>query len=557
VVFNGEIYNHRRLRAELARRGHRLRSDCDSEVIPHLYEEYGLDFVPRLEGMFAIALWDESRRRLVLTRDRLGIKPLYYAVQDDALTFGSEFKALLAADVKTTVDPQALSDYLSLMYVPGSRSIYSEIRKLPPASTLVWHDNEVSVHRYWELTDLPQPHGLSPRQARENLRELLADSVAEQLAADVPVGFFLSGGIDSSAVVAAARRVRPDGALKTFSIGFPDRSYDERRAAATVARAFGCDHTELVVEPRAEDIVDGLLPSFDEPFADPSMVPTYYLARLAREQVTVALSGDGGDELFAGYLTYQADKIARYYRRLPRTLTRRLIPPAVSLLPASDRRMALELKARRFVENALEEPGRSHYLWRVILREERKASLLHPEVYAGLADTYRSHEPHYEAGQVFDPLTRFQYTDTKVYLADDVLVKVDRASMAHSLEVRVPLLATPVVEFAFSLPGRLKMPGYQPKRLLRLAMADVLPREIVGMRKKGFNAPLARWLRGAFRPLVDEYLSRDVLRRQGYLQFEAVDKLVRRHMCGAAEHSRELWAVLMFSIWAENHKAHR
>jgi asparagine synthase (glutamine-hydrolysing) len=557
VVFNGEIYNHRRLREDLARRGHRLTSECDSEVIPHLYEEYGPDFPAHLEGMFAVALWDEARRRLVLARDRLGIKPLHYAVQDGRITFGSELKALLAGHVKTTVDAQAVSDFLSLMYVPGTRSIFEQVRKLPPASRLTWQDGRYAVTSYWTLADRPQRTDLSPRQAQEMLRDLVTQSVADQLEADVPVGFFLSGGMDSSAVVAGARAARPEGILKTFSVGFTDRSYDERRAAEIVARRFGCQHTEMVARPTAEDVADGLLTAFDEPFADPSMVPTYYLSKLARQHVTVALSGDGGDELLAGYLTYKADRLARHYRRLPRFLTAGLLPRLIGMVPASDRRLAWQFKARRFVENALEEPGRSHYLWRVVLREERKARLVHRDLLTDLEDTYASHEPHYHAGDGFDALTRFQYTDTKVYLPDDVLVKVDRASMAHSLEVRVPLLATPLVEFAFSLPGRLKMPGYQPKWLLRQALADVLPQEITRASKKGFNAPLPEWMRGPFRPLLDEYLGRAVLERQGYLRFEEVDRLVRRHLSGAGEHSRELWAALMLSMWAEKHKAYR
>lgn len=556
AVFNGEIYNHDRLRADLVRRGHRFASLCDSEVIPHLYEEYGPDFPVHLEGMFAVAVWDEPRRRLVLARDRMGIKPLHYAVQGGRITFGSEIKALLAANVKTTVDAQAVSDFLSLMYVPGTRSIFAEIYKLPPASTLTWQDGRYAVRPYWTLVGRTQRTDLSPRQAQGMLRELIQESVAGQLTADVPVGFFLSGGMDSSAVVAAARAVRPDGELKSFSVGFADRSYDERRAAATVARRFGCDHVEMIVQPAAAD-VDGLLAAFDEPFADPSMVPTYYLSRLAREHVTVALSGDGGDELLAGYLTYKADRLARYYRRLPRTLTARLVPSLVGLVPDSERRLAWQFKARRFVQNALEDPGRSHYLWRVVMREEQKARLIHPDLLADLEDTYASHKPHYHAGRAFDPLTRFQYTDTKVYLADDVLVKVDRASMAHSLEVRVPLLATPLAEFAFSLPGRIKMPRFQPKWLLRRALADVLPPEITRAPKKGFNAPLAGWLRGPYRPLLDDYLGRAVLERQGYLRFDEVDRLLQRHMSGAGDHSRELWAVLMLSMWAEKHKAYR
>jgi asparagine synthase (glutamine-hydrolysing) len=557
AVFNGEIYNHEALRRQLVRRGHRLDSASDSAVIPHLYEEYGVGFAAHLEGMFAIALWDETRQQLVLCRDRVGIKPMYYSVTEHGLAFGSEIKAILAGGATTTVDLQALTSYLSLMYVPGPRTIYSEIRRLAPASTLVWRDNTFTIKRYWELAQLPQRHDLSAAQAKQMLRQLLAENVERQLMADVPLGFFLSGGIDSSSVVSAARQVRPAGEIKTFTIGFADRSYDERREAAQVARYFHTKHTELVVEPRAEDVVDRILPSFDEPFADPSMVPTYYLCETARNQVTVALSGDGGDELFAGYLSYRADKIAQHYRHLPRALTARLAPSLLRFMPASSSRASFDFRARRFVENALEDPAKSHYLWRVVFREAHKARLLHPDLFATLSDAYETHEPHYAASASFDALTCFQYTDANVYLVDDVLVKTDRLSMAHSLEVRVPLLATPVVEFAFSLPGQLKMPRYQPKWLLRQAMSEVLPAELTRLPKRGFNAPLPRWLRGVFRPLVEEYLGKDVLQRQGYFQFDEVRKWVSRHMAGTAEHSREIWILLMFSLWAEEHKAYR
>lgn len=557
AVFNGEIYNHRRLRRELSRRGHRFASDSDSEVIPHLYEECGPDFVARLEGMFAIALWDDVRRRLVLARDRVGIKPLYYAAHDGGLVFGSEIKAILAAGVKTTLDVQALSSYLSLMYIPGARSVYAEVRKLEPGTVLEWRGGSHHIRRYWDLAGVPQRADLSADRARGTLRRLLVDSVGDQLGADVPLGFFLSGGMDSSSVVAAARAARPDAALKTFTVGFADRTYDERSAAALVSRRFRTEHVELAVEPRAEDVVDRILPSFDEPFADPSMVPTYYLCALARQHVTVAVSGDGGDELFAGYLTYKADKLARYYRGLPAAVTSRLVPALLRRLPASDARLSFGFKARRFVDNALEDPGRRHYLWRVVLREAQKAQLLQPDVFAEVVDAYETYEPHYRHGASFDPLTRFQYADASVYLAEDVLAKVDRLSMAHSLEVRVPLLATPLVEFAFSLPGRLKMPGYRPKHLLRQAMAGVLPPEITAMSKKGFNAPLPRWLKQVFRPLVSEYLSKEMLQRQGYFRFDHVDTIVRRHMSGAAEYSREIWTLLMFSMWAEQEKMYR
>jgi asparagine synthase (glutamine-hydrolysing) len=418
AVFNGEIYNHQSLRRELSRRGHRFVSGSDSEILPHLYEECGVDFPARLEGMFAIALWDEARRRLVLARDRVGIKPLYYAAHEGGVVFGSELKAVLAAGVKSTLDVQALSSYMSLMYIPGSRSIYTEIRKLEPGTTLVWHNNRYDIQRYWDVAGVPQRHDLSAAQAGKTLRELLTDSVGQQLAADVPLGFFLSGGMDSSSVVAAARKVRPDATLKTFSVGFADRTYDERSAAALVSRRFHTEHVESVVEPRAEDVVDKILPSFDEPFADPSMVPTYYLCELARQHVTVAVGGDGGDELFAGYLTYKADKLAHYYRYLPRTLTSRLAPALLRFLPTSDARASLGFKAQRFVDNALDDAGRSHYLWRVVLREAHKAELFQPDIFAELTDAYETHEPHYRRGASFDPLTRFQYTDANVYLVE-------------------------------------------------------------------------------------------------------------------------------------------
>jgi asparagine synthase (glutamine-hydrolysing) len=556
AVVNGEIYNHRELRAELVRRGHRFASGSDCEVVPHLYEEYGDEFATRLEGMFAVALWDAERRQLVLTRDRAGIKPLYYSIGSRRLIFGSEIRAITAAGTGTTLDSQALSSYLSLMYIPGPRTIYAEIRKLEPGRTLVWWDEKYKIRRYWDLANVARVD-MSASAARQKVRDLLSESVERHLMADVPVGFFLSGGIDSSSVAAMARRVRPGAELKTFTVGFADRSYDERAEAAAVARHLGTDHTELVVEPSAADLVDRIMPSFDEPFADPSIVPTYYLCELARSRVTVALSGDGGDELFAGYQSYQADKIARYYRYLPRALTARLAPRMLHYLPVSHDRSSFDFKARRFVTNALDDPARSHYLWRVVFHEDHKAQLVQPEIYAGVIDSYDTHERHDIAGWQFDDLTRRQYTDANVYLVEDVLAKVDRLSMAHSLEARVPLLATSLMEFAFSLPGSVKLPGYQPKRLLRTAMRGALPATTLAMGKKGFNAPLPRWLAGPFRPLVDEYLNRDVLRRQGYFQPDEVAKWVERHMNGSAEHGRELWILLMFSLWVEEHKAYR
>ncbi|GAA4213967.1 asparagine synthase (glutamine-hydrolyzing) [Actinocatenispora rupis] len=557
AVVNGEIYNHRELRAMLVARGHRFDSGSDAAVVPHLYEEYGEGFPARLEGMFALAVWDERQEKLVLARDRLGIKPLYYASHDDGLVFGSEIKALHAAGVPRTVDMQALSDYLSLMYIPGPRTAYERIHALPPATTLVWRHGRYHACRFWDLSAVQPRRDLSPASAAAMLRQTLLASVAAQYDADVPVGFFLSGGLDSASVLATARRLWPERELTTFSVGFEDASYDERRLARLVAERLGTRHVEAVVTPRPEDVLETILPAFDQPFADPSMVPTYYLCRLAREYVGVVLGGDGGDELFAGYQTYLADKLARPYRNLPGVVTRRMVPALVGRLPASGARTPLEFRARRFADNALAHPARSHYLWRVVFREAHKDRLLTPEARAGLDDSYHTHATYDYRPTAFDPLTHFQYTDANVYLPDDVLVKVDRLSMANSLEVRVPLLATDLVEFAFSLPDRLKMPGYRPKRLVRRALSGMLPEATLTAPKRGFNAPLPRWLCGPFRPLVDEYLGRQTVQRQGFFRYDEVNRLVTEHMAGAAEHARQIWILLMFSIWADRHRIQR
>lgn len=556
---NGEIYNHRHLRDDLIRRGHRLVSTGDCEVIPHLYEEYGLDFPQRLEGTFAIAVWDRARQRLILARDRLGIKPLYYAVETGRLVFGSELKTLLAAGVKTSVDAQSLSDYLSLLYIPSPGSIYAEIRSLEPASLLIWQAGKWAVRRYWTLADqIELAPTVTPRRARRTLRALLADSVAERLVADVPVGFFLNSGLASSAVVATARQVGTRPRLPTFTVGFPGHCLEERADAAAVAHHVGAEHAELLVRPQVKDIVDGLLPAFDQPFADPAMVPTYYLARYARERVTVALSGDGGDELFAYHLACQVDRIVRSWRRLPWVVTARAIPALQRFLPASSQRLSVEEStARQLVEGVLADPVQGPLLRRVLQREQQMVRLLQPDLLAGLADAATRLEPHYPASDGADVLRRLHDTDVLGYLSDNLLVRLDRAAMAHSLEARLPLLATPIVEFVFSLPHRLKTLGLRPHRLLSEALAPALPRPVAAEPTRDVTMLLGRWLRRELRPLVDEYLSREVLDRQGYLRPEEVSRLVARHMSGKAEYGRQLWSVLVLSLWAEQQRMYR
>lgn len=560
AIFNGEIYNFSDLRHNLEQRGHRFYTRSDTEVIVHLYEEYGIDFPRHLNGMFAIALWDETERRLVLTRDHLGIKPLYYATLPDRLLFGSEIKSIRADHPQLTVDLEALNLYLSLLYIPAPYSMYREIRKLEPGHTLVWQDGHIRLQRYWNLAAVEQfDRRLSLGELQEELRTLLSDATRRQLVADVPVGIFLSGGIDSSTVVAFARQVH-NGSLRTFAIGFDDPSYDETAYARLIAERFGTEHTEMTVRPDAASLVPKLVDHFDEPFADSAAIPTYYVSQLARPHVTVALGGDGGDEIFSGYLTYQADKLARLYDKLPHAISRRLIPSLVQRLPVSDTKVSFDFKARRFVEHALLEPGQRHYAWKAFFNESLKRALLAPELLDSLNGHLLGYEPYrqqYEAVPHLDPISRFQYADTKVYLPDDNLVRVDRMSMAHSLEVRVPLLDHRVVEFAFRLPGRLKMPGLRLKHFLRETMRPILPAEILDRRKRGFNVPMSRWLKHELRPLVDTYLAPGTIQRQGYFQPGAVLQLVHEHMAGRADYSRNIWALLLFNLWVEQQQSQR
>ena len=557
IVCNGEIYNFPDLRRDLETKGHRFYTRTDTEVIVHLYEDQGLDFVQYLNGMFALALWDENQRQLVLARDRLGIKPLFYAQLPDRFLFGSEIKAILADNLRPAIDLQALNQYLSLLYIPAPRTIHREIRKLEAGHVLIYQGGKSTIRRYWDLSPI-QPMIIDRSEVADvqaGLRDLLKEAVRCRLVSDVPLGAFLSGGLDSSTVVALMRDSH-NGPIKTFSIGFNDPSYNELPYARLVAQRFESDHTELTVTPNVADLVPKLVYHFDEPFADSSAVPTYYLSQLTRQHVTVALGGDGGDEVFAGYMTYQADKLARGYERLPSFLTRRLLPALVHRLPVSDSKVSFDFRARRFVDNAFLEPGRRHYAWKAFFDDAMKQTVLSEEVLGSLEgslDAYPVFQRHYDTVPHHGPLNRFLYTDTKAYLADDILVKVDRMSMAHSLEVRVPLLDHRVVEYMFRLPGHLKMPGLKSKSFLKKTMRDKLPRRILTRRKGGFNVPIPVWLKHELRPLVMEYLSPMRIKNQGVFNPETMRRIVTEHMAGVADYSRNIWAVLVFNLWYEMH----
>jgi asparagine synthase (glutamine-hydrolysing) len=546
VVFNGEIYNFRELRHELEARGHRFATNADTEVLPHLYEDEGPRCVARLNGMFAFALWDASKREVLLARDRFGKKPLYYVQTARSLLFASELKSLLEHPLcPGELDMESLSRYLALEYVPTPRSILRDVRKLPGGHTLRWREGGVTVEPYW---DLPFEHD-EPRRADdtyvEEFRELLRSAVERRLISDVPLGAFLSGGIDSSSVVAMMVRARPPESVKTFSIGFDDRTFDESEHARSVAQHFGTDHHEHVFTSKVMlELLPTLTDFLDEPFADASVLPTYLLSRFTREHVTVALGGDGGDELLAGYPTFTADRIARLYP-IPRLLHDHVVVPLADRLPARTTNFSLDFKVKRFLRGAKAAPEVRHPVWLGSFAPKEQASLL-----AGTGgDAFEEVAAAFAGAPTDDPIERLVYGYAKTYLQDDILVKVDRASMACSLEVRAPFLDVELVEFLGRVPSDLKLRRFDTKHLLKRAMKYDLPQGIASRKKKGFGVPVAEWLKGDLRePVLDE-LSTARVRAQGIFDASEVQRLVSEHMRGRRDHRKPLWTLFMFQLW--------
>jgi asparagine synthase (glutamine-hydrolysing) len=539
VVQNGELYNFRELRAELERAGHRFSTRSDTEVLVHLYEEHGEGFAERLRGMFAVAIWDSRRRRLVVARDRFGIKPLYYRDEPGELVFASELRALPRGEV----DADALEAFLAFNSVPAPFSIFAGTNKLPAGHLLVWQDGETRVERYAQ----PVPAEVRDEDSAElaeELRARLRDSVRAHLIADVPVGVLLSGGVDSSLLAALAAQESGE-AVHTFSIGFEERSFDELDDARSVASMYGTRHEELTLRPDAALLLPRLAETFDEPFADSSALPTYLVSELAARHVKVALSGEGGDELFGGYYTYAADLLAlRVGRFAPG------VRPLVERLPSSSRRASFDYKAKRFVRGAALPPLERHHAWKEIFSPDVRAELTGRRSGYDPVDLLRARFEETEGAEL---LTRLQDVDLGTYLVDDLLVKTDRASMAHSLEARVPYLDPVVAGLAQSLPTRLKVRGLRKKVLLRKAAAPLLPRRIVYGRKRGFSIPAAAWLRGELEPFARDVLAPDTLRRQGFFRPEPVERLIDSHVAGEADLSRQLWGLLAFTLWHEHH----
>ncbi|HET7417787.1 MAG TPA: asparagine synthase (glutamine-hydrolyzing) [Solirubrobacterales bacterium] len=548
VVQNGEIYNYRELKRELEGRGHRFATDCDTEVLVHLWEEEGERFVERLRGMFAIALWDKRRQRLLLARDRFGIKPLYYSHEGGSLSFASELKSMLEQPgFSREIDPQAIGAYLAFNSIPAPLTIFKAARKLPPGHLLAWEGGELELRRFARPGPPPDGelrHGTEAELAAE-LREVLDGSVRAHLVADVPVGVLLSGGVDSGGLAALASR-HVDEPLRTFSIGFEEQGFDELSRARLVAERYGTDHHELVLRPDAVELLPKLVESFDEPFGDSSALPTYLVSELAVSEVKVALSGEGGDELFGGYYTYVADLLARRVGRLAA-----LARPLAEALPSRTDRVGFDYKAKRFARAAALPPLERHHGWKEIFSAESRAELAGASV-AGWdpLDLYRSR---YAETAGAEPLARMQDVDLGIYLADDLLVKTDRLSMAHSLELRVPFLDQEVAEFAFSLPRKMKVRGFAKKRLLRSALEPLLPREVTHGRKQGFSIPIAGWLRGPLEPFAREVLAPSAVARQGLLDPAAVTPILDRHCAGQEDLSRQIWGLMALTLWFDRY----
>lgn len=549
LVYNGEIYNYRALTAELEGRGHRFSTSGDGEAILHLYEEHGPACLEHLRGMFAFALWDSGRRRLMLARDRLGIKPLYYACDANRLLFGSELKSLLCdPSLELRVDRAALHDYLTFLYVPQPRTIFRDVHKLPPASFLMVENGRPRIEPYWKLAP-KLIQGRSEQQWLELLQDRWTTVVADHLQSDVPVGVFLSGGVDSSLIVSAAAA---RGRVNTFTVGFDERDFNETAYARRVAERFGTSHTEIMLQPAGIDLLDRIVAATDEPFADASALPTFLVCRAASAHVKVALSGAGGDELFGGYWMYVFDRLARHLDWAPRPLVRAAaglldqLPPGGENSPVN--------KGRRLLKDMARDPVLRH-LGRLTISnfDERDKAALYTDAYRealGSRDSYGVMARHYSSDRFEDLFAG----DATTYLIDDLLTKVDRMSMANSLEVRVPFLDHLFVELALSIPGRYKVRGTRTKCLLKKLAERTIPRETIYRKKQGFSVPLAAWFRGDLAGCARDALAQSWWAHEGIFDHQALDRLLREHTEGRRDNGLRIWQLMVLEHWTHSMK---
>jgi asparagine synthase (glutamine-hydrolysing) len=551
VVCNGEIYNFKELRDDLERTGHHFRTQSDTEVIVHLYEDFGVDLFKRLRGMFAIAVWDVRRKRLVLARDRLGKKPLYVARLPGRLLFASEIKSILADHtVSRELNFSALNEYLALGYVPAPLTLFKGIEKLLPGHYLICERDRISQHCYWELDPETMDH-LPEEEWVERVRGKLIESIRIRLVSDVPLGAFLSGGIDSSAIVAAMARMT-DQPVKTYSIGFEgeDSFYNELPYADIVARAFGTDHHEIVVRPDAAELLPKLIWHMDEPIADSAFITTYLVSRLAAQSVKVILSGVGGDELFGGYRRYLGDAFARYYQLLPRRLRQNWLPSILAKLPRDRHSKWKNLfrYAEAFAKSANLSPS-ERYLSYVTLFTADAAAELRIHASNGARPTAAAMQHYFTRCAGAENLNQYIYVDLKTSLADDLLVLTDKMTMAMSLECRAPFMDHELVELAARMPANLKVRGFTMKYVLKKAVQPWLPAEILNRKKRGFGVPMGAWLRRDLNLLVQETLSEQVVQKRGLFQWPVVKQLIQRHEAQEGDYTDHLLALINLELW--------
>jgi len=552
VVFNGEIYNFPEIKKELEEKGHRFYTKTDTEVLVHLYEEREERCVESLAGMFSFAIWDGKKRKLLLARDRIGIKPLYYAYGGRGLAFASEPKALLKLPwIAGELDPQALNHYLSYDFIPAPFCIYADMKKVPPGHQVVYQNGGLRCESYWDL-DLSDRFdvNLDENEICELIWREFCGVVKTHLISDVPLGVLLSGGIDSTSVLAALRYEGVDD-VKTFSIGFDDPSFDESRYFRKAASFFETEHHEEVLAPqKLIEIIPEVASILDEPLADASIMPTYLLSQFTKGYVKVALGGDGGDELFAGYPTYQALLLSRYYEKLPRIM-KSFVEAAVKKLPVAFKNMSFDFRAKKFIHGIPYPPVERYYIWMGTFPPEEKGELLTARIKSRLEtlDSFYVLHDYLRDESFSSELGKLLYLDTKLYLQDGVLVKVDRASMAHGLEVRVPFLDHRFVELVTGIPERLKLKGFTTKYLWKRAIKDRIPDEIARRRKKGFGIPIGKWFLGELKELMLEMLSDGRLKKQGIFKPAVVHKLVSDHLAHRVDNRKKLWNLLIFQLW--------
>jgi len=540
VVFNGEIYNFQDLRKQLETMGHTFKTNSDTEVIVHAYESFGDDFVARLDGMFAFGLWDEARGRLLLARDRIGKKPLLYAKIGEKFIFASEFRSILMHPaMERRVNPQAIQYYLNFLYIPAPLTAFEGIHKLLPGHILIYEKGRINIERYWDLQFLPKLK-ISEREAQERILELLSQAVKARLISDVPLGGLLSGGVDSSIVVALMSEIS-GRTIKTFSIGFQEDDYDERPFARIVARRFQTDHHEFVVKMDALDILPKIVEHFGEPFGDSSALPTYYLSRMTRQKVTVALNGDGGDELFAGYLRYSGNRLADYYQLLPRLVRDKLIERLIKILPQKGDSRPGKPSLKRFLIYASLPRYERYQRWVGFFTDDMLENS-----YSQSVDFIK--ELFLQANNL-DSVDSCLYTDIHSYLPNDLLVKMDIASMANSLEVRSPFLDHHLMEFVARLPSHMKLRHLKTKYILKKTFEHLVPKKNLYRKKQGFGVPIGRWFRRQMKDfLKDIVLSPEAIKR-GYLRREIIEKILKDHIEERKDYTQHLWGLLILELW--------